>query len=396
MPKGRKGSLLVLQSGGPTHVINQSLAGVFHEAERSGAFKRVLGADHGPRGLIDGKFIDLSAQSKAVWRAVARTPGSALGTARRKITDEDLPAVFEALQAHNVTCLISIGGNDSAENARLFSVEAQKRDYPLTVMAVPKTVDNDLPATDHCPGFGSAARYLALATMSTARDAEAMGVDRPILVMEAMGRNAAWLAVSAGMGKREERDAPHAIVSPERVVHEDRFLALLEEAMTKFGHAVAVVAENAKGPDGPLGAGGEPDFVDEFGHAYWPSPAHYLSRLASRRLKVRANFTKPGMLARSMAPTVSRVDAREARMVGEAAVRYALQGESGKMVTLVRAPEGPYQCGVGLAPLEAVAGKERLLPEGFSEPVTEFPTRLFRDYARPLMGGPLPRFGRFR
>ena len=313
MPKGRKGSLLVLQSGGPTHVINQSLAGVFYEAERSGAFERVYGADHGPRGLIAGNFIDLSAQTKAVWRAVARTPGSALGTARRKITDEDIPAVFEALQSRNVTCIINIGGNDSAENARLFGEAARKRDYPLTVIGVPKTVDNDLPETDHCPGFGSAARYLALATMSTARDAEAMGVDRPILVLEAMGRNAAWLAVSAGMAKREERDAPHAIVSPEKVVHEDRFLALLDEAMTKFGYAVAVVAENAKGPDGPLGAGGEPDYVDEFGHAYWPSPAHYLSRLASRRLKVRANFTKPGMMARSMALAV-----------GEAAVRYAL------------------------------------------------------------------------
>ena len=397
MRNGHKGNLLVMQSGGPTHVINQSLAGVFKEAERSQAFERVLGTDHGVRGLLDGKFVDLSAQPKSVWSAIARTPGAALGTARRKLSSDDVPVVFEALQRHGVTCLVSIGGNDSAENAHRFYLEAEEKGYPLTVMGVPKTVDNDLPVTDHCPGFGSAARFLALATMSSARDAEAMGPDRPITVIEAMGRNAAWLAVSAGMGKREERDAPHAIVSPEATANEDRFMAMLEDAVNKFGFAVAVVAENAKGPDGrPLGNSGEPEFVDEFGHAYWRSPAEYLARQAGKRLKVRTRFEKPGTMARSMASTVSKSDAREAYMAGEAAIRYALDGENDKMVTLVRESWKPYRCSTGLAPLEAIAAKERLLPEGYSEPVTELPTRLFRDYAQPLMGGPLPRFGRFR
>ena len=249
MPKGRKGSLLVLQSGGPTHVINQSLAGVFYEAERSGAFERVYGADHGPRGLIAGNFIDLSAQTKAVWRAVARTPGSALGTARRKITGEDIPAVFEVLQSHNVTCIINIGGNDSAENARLFGEAARQRDYPLTVIGVPKTVDNDLPETDHCPGFGSAARYLALATMSTAR------TPRPWASTARSWSWKRWGVTRRGSPSRRAWPSGRSATRRTRSsAREGRprgpLLALLDEAMTKFGYAVAVVAENAKGPDG--------------------------------------------------------------------------------------------------------------------------------------------------
>ena len=394
---GSKANLLVMQSGGPTHVLNQSLTGVFKEAEKSQAFDRILGADHGIRGLLNGTFFDLSAQPKSVWGAVARTPGAALGTARRKLKPGDMADAFATLQENNVSCLVSIGGNDSAENAHLFHLEAQKRDYPLAVIGVPKTIDNDLPATDHCPGFGSAARFLALATMSSARDAEAMGVDRPITIIEAMGRNAAWLAVASGMGKREERDAPHAIVSPETKIGEDRIFAMLEQSMNKFGYAVAVVAENAKDLDGaPLGHSGEPEFVDEFGHPYWPSSADYIAREAGKRFKVRTRFERPGSMARSMAFTISKLDAREAYMVGAAAIHYLLNGATDQMVTLIRESCQTYRCTPGLAPLETIAGAERLLPAGYSEPLTEFPTRLFREYAEPLMGGPLPRFGRFR
>ena len=394
MPK-RKGNLLVIQSGGPTHVINQSLAGVVAEASRSEAFGNIYGADHGMHGLMEGRFIDLARVPKNRWPSIARTPGASLGTSRRKMKPEDLPLALDQMRQLGVTCLVSIGGNDSAENAHLFGEQAAEAGYPLTVMGVPKTVDNDLPETDHCPGYGSAARFLALATMSTARDAEAMGRERPITVVEAMGRNAGWLPLAAGLGKREERDGPHVIVSPERPVDEDWFCGVMEQSMCRWGFAVAAVSETAKSSNGPLGQS-QPEFVDEFGHAYYPSPAEYLARLVGKRLRVRVRFEKPGTIARTMASTVSKTDATEAYVAGVMAVRHALAGEHDKMVTLVRQSDRPYRCGTGLAPLEAIAGKERLLPPGYADTELGLPTEAFRSYAEPLLGGRLPRFGRVR
>ena len=394
MSSNKKGNLLITQSGGPTHVINQSLAGVVEEALRLDAFDHIYGADHGMHGLMERRFIDLSRVPRRRWAAIRRTPGAALGTSRRKMKPADIDAAFDNLADLGVTCLVSIGGNDSAMNAHLLGEHAAEVGRGLTVMGVPKTVDNDLPETDHCPGYGSAARFLAMATMSTARDAEAMGRERPVTVVEAMGRNAGWLPLAAGLGKREERDAPHLIASPEDIVDEDRFIGMMEQAMCRWGFAVAAVAENAKGPDGPLGHDGEPEYTDEFGHAYYSSPAEYLARQIGKRLGVRVRFEKPGTIARTMAATLSKTDAAEAYLAGRMAVVHAVEGVTDKMVTLVRESDRPYRCGTGLAPLEAIAGKERMVPEGYVEPKTGLPTQAFADYARPLLGGPLPRFGR--
>ena len=396
MAKRNLGNLLLVQSGGPTHVINQSLAGAVEEAMRAGRFDRVYGADHGMHGVMERKFFDLTAQPKGAWSAIARTPSAALGTARRKLSPEEMPQAMENLADLGVTCLIGIGGNDSAENAYELGQFAAAHGRNINVIGVPKTVDNDLTETDHCPGYGSAARFLALSTMSTARDAEAMGRERPITIIEAMGRNSGWLPLAAALGKREDRDAPHIVCTPERSINESRFLGMLEEAICKWGFAVAVVSENVKGPNGPLGSG-KAEYVDEFGHAYYPSPAEYLAKLAARRLKHRVRFEKPGTIARSMVATTSKVDAAEAYMVGREAARHAVKGRTGVMVTLVRTSEKPYRCDTGLAPLEAIAGKERLLPEGFvQDDETGLPTQAFYDYAMPLIGAPLPRFARLR
>ena len=190
--------------------------------------------------------------------------------------------------------------------------------------------------TDHSPGYGSAARFVALAAMGAGRDAETMGRESPIAVIEVMGRDAGWLAASAALAKREDRDAPHVICVPEVPVDERRFLDRIEDAYSRYGFAVAVVAENARGATGVLGGEREPWYVDEFGHPYFEGAGRYLAALVGGHLNVRTRYEKPGTIQRSMTASVSKTDAREAEMVGRAAVRYALEGESDKMVTLVR------------------------------------------------------------
>ena len=264
---GKYGNMLVMQSGGSTPVLNRSLFGIVSEAfERSQ--QGLLGAVRGVEGLLSGELVDLSRVSKARWRTIARSPGAALGSTRRTLKTDDTLRMLRVLTERRIRYCFIIGGNDSAETGRRMSVEATAAGLDLAVVNVPKTIDNDLVLTDHCPGYGSAARFVALATMGAGRDAEAMGVASPVTILEVMGRDAGWLAASAALAKRDERDAPHVICVPEESVDEDRFLGHVEEAYRRFGFAVAVVSENARGTEGVLGGQRDPWRVDEFGHPY--------------------------------------------------------------------------------------------------------------------------------
>ena len=383
-----------MQSGGPTPVLNRSLAGVVGEATRSGAFGDVYGARRGVEGLLAGDLIPLAAVSEAHWRRVESTPGAALGSTRRKLRDEDLSAILEVLSARRVTVCFIIGGNDSAETGHTLGLTAPASGYDLRVVNVPKTIDNDLVLTDHTPGYGSAARFVALATMGAGRDAESMGAAAPVTVIEVMGRDAGWLAAASTLGKREERDAPHVVCVPEAPVDEDAFVAAVEEALRRFGFTVAVVSDNVRGAEGPLGGDAEPWHVDDFGHAYYDSPARHLARLVSRRLGVRARHEAPGTIQRSLAACVSDADAREAELVGRAAVRYALDGHTDEIVTLRRLDGPDYAVETGLAPLAEVAGRVRRMPPELFDAATGLATDRFASYALPLIGGPLPEFGR--
>jgi 6-phosphofructokinase 1 len=262
------------------------------------------------------------------------------------------------------------------------------------VVHIPKTIDNDLVATDHTPGYGSAARFVALATMGVGRDAESMGRASPVAILEVMGRDAGWLAASSALGKREEMDAPHFICLPEAPLDEERFLERMEDAYRRWGFAVAVAAENARTADGPVGGGREPFYVDDFGHAYFEGPGRYLAQLVSRRLKVRARFEKPGTVQRSIMACVSRTDLREARLVGRDALSYALEGRTGCMVTLERRDGGAYRCETGTAPLESVAGRVKRLPADYIDSEEGLVTQKYVEYASPLIGARLPRYVR--
>ena len=393
MPGRAKANAVVMQSGGCTAVMNRSLYGVVHEASQHRAFGEIYGSVHGIAGILSDDLIDLRRGSRAHWNRVARSPGAALGSTRRRLSPQEVPQVLDALSKHRVGYLFIIGGNDSAETGHSISEAAGNE---LTVMLIPKTIDNDLVMTDHTPGYGSAARFVALATMGAGRDAEAMGQASPVAIIEVMGRDAGWLAASAALAKRDERDAPHLVCVPEVPIVEERFLTRVEDAYRRFGFALAVVAENVRSPHGVLGGQQEPWMVDDFGHAYFDGAGRYLAALVVRRLKVRARYERPGTIQRSLAACVSRTDANEAEMVGRAAVRYALEGHGDRMVTLVRQPGKRYTCTTGLAPLEQVAGRVRTMPDAYLDRAGDFVTAEFLDYARPLVGAPLPRFGRLR
>lgn len=387
-------NLLVMQSGGPTPVINRSLFGVYDEAVKSGNFARVLGAHRGIEGVLGDRLVDLADTSKSVWQKIASTPGSALGTTRAKLVEDDLSRVIEFIGRHEITHWFIIGGNDSAENALTASRAASQVGLDLIVLHIPKTVDNDLVETDHSPGYGSAARFVALATQGAGRDAEAMGDAAPITIIEVAGRDSGWLAAGAVLGKREERDPPHVVLVPEVPFEESGFLSQIEGAYRRFGFAVAVVQENVHSAHGrPLSKEAEPLYVDDFGHEYYEGAGRYLTALIAKQLGVRVRYDKPGTIQRSMAQLVSSVDVKEAEMVGRAAVRYALDGETDKMVSIVRQRDEPYTSTAGLASLETVAGAVRLIPKHFLK-VHGMPNNGFIDYATPLIGGPLPEFGR--
>ncbi|MCH8061292.1 MAG: diphosphate--fructose-6-phosphate 1-phosphotransferase [Chloroflexi bacterium] len=396
MAKKANENLLVMQSGGPTPVINRSLYGVVREAFASPAFGDVYGAMHGMEGVLRGDLKDLRETSKAEWERVAKTPAAALGSTRRKLQPDDVPIILDVLKKNGIGTWLIIGGNDSAETGHGLALAAAGAGQPLTVVNVPKTIDNDLVLMDHCPGYGSAARFIALATMGAGRDAESMGIAAPITIIEVMGRDAGWLAAASALARRDERDAPHVIGLPEVPIDEDRFLGLIENAYSRYGFAVAVIAENTRGVNGVLGGDDEPWYVDDFGHPYYDGPGRYLAAQISKRLGVRARYEKPGTIQRSMMACVSRTDAEEAEMAGRAAVQAAIAGESDVIVTLERSPGEGYACTTGTAPLADVGGKVKVMPEDFLARDEYYVTDKFVEYARPLIGGSLPRYGRVR
>ena len=379
-------NVLIMQSGGCTNVLNSSLVGIIDEASKSGAFDQIFGASLGLEGFFEDEVIDLSDVPQRTLNRIARAPGAALGSTRRRLTEDDLPVVFERLAGRDISHWFIAGGNDSATTGHTLTVEARAIGYDLTVINVPKTIDNDLVMTDHCPGYGSAARFVVLATMGAGRDAEAMRTAAPITVIEVMGRDAGWLAASAVLAKQDERDAPHVICLPEVLVIEDEFVAKMEDAYRRYGFAVAVVSENSRGPDGILGGEQAPYLVDDFGHPYYDGPARYLAGLVGRALGVRARYEKPGTIQRSFVSATSRSDIQEAEMAGRAAVQAALDGEADVMVTLERAPGPVYSCSTGLAPLELVGGKVRTMPAEYLDADSGDIQDEFIKYLKPLVG----------
>ncbi len=261
-------------------------------------------------------------------------------------------------------------------------------------MGVPKTIDNDLWGTDHCPGYGSSARFIAAAVAAAGRDTEAHQRIDPIKVVEVMGRNAGWLTAAAALAKQDEQDAPQLIYPPERPVSLERILTDIERVYRRLGYAVVVVPETLRDPDGkPLAEAGHTT-SDAFGHQRLSGAASRLVAAVERETRLRARFDKPGTLQRACAELASPVDLAEAEQAGRKAVEAALAGVSDVMVTLERLQQQPYRCGFGLAPLLKIANSEKPLPTGYLNTEGTMVTPAFRDYALPLLGEPPLRFPR--
>jgi 6-phosphofructokinase 1 len=396
-----KGNLLVGQSGGPTAVINASLAGVVQEAHNHPQIDAIYGMVHGIEGVLKDALIDLGQETPQTVELLAHTPASALGSCRHKVTGAEYEQILERFRAHNVRYFVYIGGNDSMDTCHKVSALAQHADYDLQVMGVPKTMDNDLAYTDHCPGFGSAARFLALATRDTGRDLEAMATFDDVTILEALGRNAGWLTASAALGKGDEDEAPHLVYVPEIPFDQERFLQDVARVHGRLGRVFVVVSEGIRDAQGvfigqhAVGGGGS----DRFGHivhSLTTGVAAYLTDRVREGLGLQARFLRPGLIGRALSTCVSETDRQEALRVGRQAVAQLAAGHSGSMVTLERLSDTPYAVETGLAPLEEVANAEKLLPRDHMNSPGTMITDAFRRYALPLIDGPLPPLARLQ
>ena len=370
-------------------MINASLAGVVAEARAVG-FARVLGMRYGVLGALRGEFADLTEVDDQGLERLKRTPSAALGSCRYKLKPGEAARLAQTLREERVKAFVYIGGNDSADTALQIGDAANGA---LTVVGVPKTIDNDLPGTDHCPGYGSAARFLAQITRETAFDTQAMRATDPIRLIEVMGRHAGWLPGAAWLARQREGDAPHLVYVPERPRSFESIRHDVRDAFDQYGWCVVVLCENQPAADGRvLGAGDEPRWVDSFGHAYYDSSAQWLSRQLQAELGVRVRFDKPGTIQRVATGYVSSTDREEAELVGRAAVQLAVNGVSRVMVALERHPGSPYRVTAGTVPLEVVANQQRRVPDDFINESGNGMTDAFVDYATPLIGEPLPEF----
>jgi 6-phosphofructokinase len=396
-----KGNLMVGQSGGPTPVINASLAGVILEAGRYPAITGIYGMVHGIEGALKEELINLGQESPETIDLLAQTPASALGSCRHKLGEGEYERILEVFQAHSVRHFVYIGGNDSMDTCQRISELAGATGYELQVMGVPKTIDNDLAGTDHCPGYGSAGRFFALAARDTGRDLEAMATFDDVTILEAMGRNAGWLTAASALGRETEDEAPHLVYVPEIPFENDRFLDDVKRIHGRLGRVFVVVCEGIKDSEGrPVGAhqlkAGGSDAFGHVLHTLTTGVAAYLADLVKEKLTIQARFLRPVLIGRAMSACVAETDRQEALRAGRDAVAHLAAGQNGLMVTLERVSEAPYVCGTGVVPLAEVANAEKLLPREFLNEAGNMVTQAFKDYAMPLVDGPLPPLARLK
>jgi len=395
------GKVLVAQGGGPTAVINQSLAGVVLEARRHRGIERIYGARHGVRGIVNEDFYDLTQETSHNLELVANTPSSALGSTRDKPDLAYCQKIFKVLQAHEIGHFFYIGGNDSADTVRIVSEEAQAAGYALRCVHIPKTIDNDLVGNDHTPGFPSAARFVAQAFAGANLDNASLP---GVYVGVVMGRHAGFLTAASALGKKFPDDGPHLIYVPERVFELERFLADVKAANQRHGRCVIAVSEGIHDASGKSIAEQLAKDVERDAHGNVQlSGSGALADLLCEQIKTRLGIKRVrgdtfGYLQRSFIGCVSDVDQREAREVGEKAVQYAMwgdpQGRTSGSVAIKRT--GFYSVDYELQPLEAVAGKTRVMEDEFITESGTDVTDAFRLYLRPLLGSGMPDAFRLR
>ncbi len=388
-----RSNLVVAQSGGPTAVINNSLCGVIEQAKASSDIDRVYGARYGINGVLGNDFLDLTEESPETIAKLRTTPGSALGSCRRKVVEEDYENIIKVFKQRNVGYFIYIGGNDSMDTANVLYNMIRERNLDLRIIGIPKTIDNDLMYTDHCPGYGSAARYYAISLKEVGLDIETLPT--PVSIFETMGRHTGWLAASTALAKESEEDAPHLIYVPERPFEFDRFKEDVRRVHDALGWVVVAVSEGLKTAAGePVSISRNQANVDNFGHGLPGDVGSVLANTVTESLGMRARSEKPGLCGRSSIAHVSDTDREEAYRLGTMSIQHIVNGLSGYMMGLKRERESPYQCSIEQVDLGKVANIEKSLPDHFIGADSNWITRDFKAYARPLVGGKLPDYVR--
>ncbi len=387
---------IVAQSGGPTAVINSSACGVIQEALKSGKIGTVIGATNGILGVLGEDLFDISAEKPEAIEALKRTPAAAIGSCRYKLksleeSKADFERILDVFKAHDIRYFFYAGGNDSMDTADKVNKLAADAGYELVCMGIPKTVDNDLAFTDHCPGYPSVAKYVAMCAAEAGRDTEALYTADTCTILEVMGRNAGWIAAATGLAHRCEEDAPHLVYMPEAAFSFAKFVDEVREVLKRLGRVFIVAGEGLKNSKGQYITADTGAFAkDSFGHVQLGGVADMLKVVIEKEVKIKARCNRLGTNQRSAMHFASLTDVNEAYMCGQMAVRNALEGVNGKMVTLVREKGAKYKCTTGLAELRDVANGEKKLPVEFINERGNHITDAMRDYVRPLVQGEAP------
>jgi 6-phosphofructokinase 1 len=380
------------QSGGVTAVINASACGVIETARRHRTrIGHVYAGRNGILGALDEDLIDTGRETAASIASLRQTPGGAFGSARYKLKGLDqnraeYERLIEVFAAHDIGYFFYNGGGDSADTCLKVSELATRLGYGLAAIHIPKTVDNDLPLTDTCPGFGSVAKYVATSTREAALDVASMArTSTRVFILEVMGRHAGWIAAAAGLAGDGPDAPPHVILFPEVAFDEAAFLAKVDRAVRRHEYCVVVVSEGARHADGRFLA--DAGTQDAFGHKQLGGVAPVIAALVRERLGLKYHYAIADYLQRSARHIASRVDVEQAYAVGRAAVELALKGHHGIMPTIIRKSDRPYRWTIGHAPLSQVANRERKMPRGFIRSDGFGITAAARRYLAPLIAG---------
>ena len=392
MPSAKPRNAFYAQSGGVTAVINASACGVIETCRKhKNRIAKVYAGRHGIVGALTEDLIDTSKESAASIRALRWTPSGAFGSARYKLKKfEDNPAQYERLievfKAHDIGYFFYNGGGDSADTCLKVAQLADKRGIAIQAIHVPKTVDNDLPITDCCPGFGSVAKYVAVSIREAGFDVASMAkTSTKVFIMEVMGRHAGWIAAAGGLAAEKTGEAPHIILFPEIAFDEEKFCARVKECVEKFGYCAVVVSEGVKNAEGKFLS--DAGLRDAFGHAQLGGVAPVIAQLVKAKLNYKYHWAVADYLQRAARHIASKVDVEQAYAVGKAAVELALKGQNSLMPTIVRTADKPYKWKIGTAKLEDVANREKMLPRDYITEDGFHITTKARRYLQPLIKG---------
>jgi 6-phosphofructokinase 1 len=385
-------NILYAQSGGVTPVINATACGVIETArDNRQKIGRVLAGKDGIIGILNEELIDTGKERKADIAALRHTPGGAFGSCRYKLKGfeenrAEYARLIDVFRAHNIGCFLYNGGGDSSDTAFKVSQIGRKLGFPVQCIGVPKTIDNDLPITDNCPGFGSVAKYVAVSIMEASLDVESMASSSTkVFILEVMGRHAGWIAASGGLAQRKKGDPPHVILFPEIPFDEQAFLKKVDHAVKSWGYCSIVVSEGLKDRQGRFLA--DAGTRDAFGHAQLGGVAPVVANIVKTELGYKYHWAVSDYLQRSARHVASKTDVEQAYAMGAAAVKFALQGKSGVMPVIERTSNEPYRWKVGEAKLSRMANREKMLPRRFISSDGFGITGPARRYLEPLIRG---------